>query len=56
MITYQPKTFQNPRIVDIKSVIREHTKTSSKLSNTMRKGEKGDSNSPLCCEQKVTIF
>ena len=27
IITYQPKTFENPNIVDIKSVITEHPKT-----------------------------
>ena len=27
IITYQPKAFENPNIVDIKSVITEHTKT-----------------------------
>ena len=31
MITYQPKTFENPSIVNIKSVIIEHPKTSYKL-------------------------
>ena len=31
IITYQPKTFENPNIVDIKSVITEHPKTSHKL-------------------------
>ena len=40
MITYQPKTFQNPNIVDIKSVITEHSKTSQKLWKTVIKGEK----------------
>ena len=33
-ITYQPNTFENPSIVDIKSIIREHLKTSHKLSKT----------------------
>ena len=27
IITYQPKNFENPNIVDIKSVITEHPKT-----------------------------
>ena len=40
IITYQPKTFQNPNIVDIKSVITEHPKTSHKLSKTIRQAEK----------------
>ena len=33
IITYQPKTFENSNIVDIKSVITEHPKTSHKLSH-----------------------
>ena len=37
--TYQPKTFENPNIVDIKSVITEHPKTSHKLSKTIRQAE-----------------
>ena len=35
IITYQPRTFQNPEIVDIKLVITEHPKTSHKLSKTI---------------------
>ena len=31
IITYQPKTFENPNIADIESVITEHTKTLHKL-------------------------
>ena len=42
IITYQPKHFGT---VDIKSDIREHPKTSYKLSKTIRKGEKVSSNS-----------
>ena len=38
IITCQPKTFQNPNIVDIKSDIIEHPKPSHKLSKTIRKG------------------
>ena len=34
IITYQPKTFENPNTVDIKLVITEHSKTSHKLSKT----------------------
>ena len=30
IITYQPKAFENPNTVDIKSVITEHPKTSHK--------------------------
>ena len=40
IITYQPKTFENPNIADIKSIITEHSKTSHKLSNTIRQAEK----------------
>ena len=43
IITYQPKTFESPNIVDIESVITEHPKTSHKLS----KIEKLGSNSSL---------
>ena len=47
IITYQPKTFENQNIVDIKSVITEHPKTSHKLSKTIRQAEKVGSNSSL---------
>ena len=40
MITDQPKTFENPNIVYITSVITKHTKTSQKLSRIIRKDEK----------------
>ena len=36
MITYQPKPFEKPNIVDIKSIITEHPKTSHKFSKTIR--------------------
>ena len=36
VITYQPKTFQNWNIVDMKSIITDHRKTSHKLSKTIR--------------------
>ena len=48
IITYQAKTLKNPNIVDIKSVIREHPKTSHKLS----KAEKVGSSSSLCRNTK----
>ena len=54
IITYQPKTFQNPHIVDVKSVITEHPKTLHKLSKTRGKGEKVDSNSFLYSDTKKT--
>ena len=36
IITYHPKTFENPNIVDMKSIIIEHFGTSHKLCNTIR--------------------
>ena len=47
IITYQPKTCENPNIVDIKSVITGHPKTSHKLSKTIINGEKVGCNSSL---------
>ena len=47
IITYQPKAFQNPNIVDIKSVIREHPQSSHKLSKTRILAERVDSYSSL---------
>ena len=35
IITYQPKTFENPNVIGIKSIIIEHPKTSHKLSKTI---------------------
>ena len=52
IITYQPKTFENSNIADIKSAITEHPKTSHKLSNTIRQAEKVDSNSCLYGDTK----
>ena len=52
MITYQPKTFENPNIVDIKSVIAEHPKTSYKLCKTIKKGEKVGFNRSLNSDTK----
>ena len=40
VITQQPKTFQNPNITSIKSVIIEHPRTSHQLSKTMRQAER----------------
>ena len=40
IITYQPKAFENPNIVDLKSVITQHPKTSYKLSKTTVQDEK----------------
>ena len=36
IITFQPKNFENPNIIDIKPVITEHPKTSYKLFKTIR--------------------
>ena len=52
IITYQPKTFEIPNIVDIKSVITEHPKTSYKLSKTTRQAKKVDPNRPLHSDTK----
>ena len=56
IITYQPKTFENPSIVDIKSVITEHSKNLHKLSKTIRKSEKLGSNSSLYSDTKKINF
>ena len=52
IITYQPKTFENPNIVDMKPFITEHPKTSLKLSKTIRQAEKVGSNSSLYSNTK----
>ena len=41
IITYQPKTFENPNIVDTKSLIKEAPKISHKLPNTENVGSNG---------------
>ena len=46
IITYQLKTFDKANIVDIKSVITKHPKTSHKLSKAIRQAENVGSNSP----------
>ena len=40
IISYQPNTFENQDIVDTKSVIIEHPKTSHKLSKTKKQAKK----------------
>ena len=40
IITYQPKTFENSNIADIKSIITERPKTSHKLSKAIRQMKK----------------
>ena len=57
IITYLPKTFQNPIILDIISVITKHPKTSDRLSKTIGKCEKVGSHSFLHSDtMKVKIF
>ena len=46
------KTFENPKIVDVKSVITVHPKASHKLSKTIRQAEKVGSNSSLYSDTK----
>ena len=57
IITQQPKIFESPNIVNIKSVIIEYPKTSHKLSShkNIRKAEKVSqvgSNRSLCSDTK----
>ena len=47
IITYQPRTFQNPESAAIQSVITQHPEASHKLSITIGKGKKFVSNSTL---------
>ena len=55
--TYQPKTFENPNIVQIKSIITEQPKASRKLFKTIREAEKVGSNRSLYSDtKKVKIF
>ena len=56
IITYQPNIFRNPNIVDINSDIIEHPNTSHKLSKTIRRSEKIDSDTLYIVTQKVQIF
>ena len=46
------KLFENPNIKDIKSNIKEHPKTSRKLSKTIRQAAKIDSYSFLYSDTK----
>ena len=51
------KTFENPNLVDIKSVITEHTKASHKLSKTVRQaGKVGSNSSSYSDTRKVKTF
>ena len=56
IITYQPKAFEKPDFVYIKSVIIEYPKTSHKLSKTLEQAEKVsqvDSNTSLYSDKKM---
>ena len=52
IIPYQPKSFEKPNIVDIKSVNTESPKASHKLSMTTTQAEKVGSNSSLYSDTK----
>ena len=52
VITYERKTFENPNLVDVKSVITELPKTSHELSKTIRQTEKVGFNSSLYSDTK----
>ena len=57
IIPYQPKTFENPNLVDIRSVTTEHPKASHKSSKIPRQAEKVGSNSFLNSDtKKFKIF
>ena len=54
--TYQRRTFRNPSIVDIKSIITKYIKTLHKLFKSVREAEKVGSNSSLHNDKKVKTF
>ena len=55
--TYQPKTFENLKIDDIKSVITEDPKNLHTFSKTIRKDEKVGSNTSLYSDtKKLKLF
>ena len=54
IITYLPKTFENPNIAAIKLII-EQPKTSHKLFKTIRQAEKVDSNSSSYSDAKKNV-
>ena len=57
IIAEQPKTMENLNIVDIKTAIAKHRRTSHKLSKTIRKTEKVGADISLLVKQiKVQIF
>ena len=52
VIAQQTKTIENPNIVDIKSTVVKHSKTSQKLSKTIKDAEKASGDSSLYSETK----
>ena len=56
IVTYQPKTFENPNIVDIKPIITAHPQTLHKLSKTIKQPERVGSNSSLYSDTKKYKF
>ena len=56
IITYQPKTFEKPNVVGMKSIIIEHPKTSHKLFKTISQAEKVCPNDSLYIDKKLKIF
>ena len=56
IITYQPKTFENPNVIGIKSIIIEHPKTSHKFSKTISHAEKVCPNGSLYINKKTENF
>ena len=56
IIAYQSKTFENPNVVGIKSIIIEHPKTSRKLSKTISQAEKVCPNGSLYIDKKTENF
>ena len=59
MITQQPKVFENPNIVDIKSVFPEYPKSSPQSFKTIGQAENVSqigSNSCLYSDKKVKII
>ena len=55
IISYQPKTFEKPNIVDIRSIITEHPKTLNKLSKPIRQAKKVDIDGPLYRDTKKNV-
>ena len=56
LFTQQPKTFENPKVIDMETIITEYPKTSHKLSKTIGQAAKVSqvgSNSSLYSDTKV---